>query len=156
MDSGGLSDSGDVQTVRLRDGRVLAYAEAGASQGVPVVSWFDDESVPRADRELVARPEDRNRIAESVREALRAGIDGYVQDELILTARPWGFRAEQIAVSAYLWHGELDTFAPVGGARYLARVIPGCRARFFADEAHMISLRHGEDVLRALVEASSA
>jgi pimeloyl-ACP methyl ester carboxylesterase len=118
--------------------------------------WFEDESVPTADRVLVGRPEDRAWMVESLREALRSGFDGYVQDELILTVRPWGFGAEQIEVPAYLWHGELDTFAPIGGARYLARVIPRCRAWFFADEAHMIARRHGEEILRALVEASSA
>jgi pimeloyl-ACP methyl ester carboxylesterase len=118
--------------------------------------WFDNESVPIADRTLMTRPEDRTQMAASLREALRPGTEGYVQDELILTVRPWGFGAEQIAVPAHLWHGEVDTLAPVGGARYLARVIPGCRARFFADEAHLISLRHGEEILRTLVEASSA
>lgn len=118
--------------------------------------WFDNESVPNADRTLVTRPEDRTHLVASLGEALRSGTDGYVQDELILTVRPWGFGAEQIAVPAYLWHGELDTLAPVGGARYLARVIPGCWARFFADEGHMISLRHGEEILRTLVEAYSA
>ena len=89
--------------------------------------WFDNESVPSADRTLVTRPEDRGRMVATLREAVRSGTEGYVQDELILTVRPWGFGAEQIAVPAYLWHGELDTLAPVGGARYLARVIPGCR-----------------------------
>jgi pimeloyl-ACP methyl ester carboxylesterase len=117
--------------------------------------WFDNDSVPDADRVLATRPEDRGRMVASLREALRPGTDGYVQDELILTVRPWGFGAEQIALPAYLWHGELDTLAPVGGAQYLARVIPGCRARFFAEEAHMISFRHGEEILRTLVEASS-
>jgi pimeloyl-ACP methyl ester carboxylesterase len=117
--------------------------------------WFDNDSVPSADRTLMTRPEDRAHMLTSLQESLRPGIEGYVQDELILTVRPWGFRAEQIAVPAHLWHGELDPLAPVGGARYLARVIPGCRARFFADEAHMISLRHGEEILRALVEASA-
>jgi pimeloyl-ACP methyl ester carboxylesterase len=118
--------------------------------------WFDNETVPSADRTLVTSSEERGRMITSLRESLRPGTDGYVQDELILTVQPWGFGADQIGVPAYLWHGELDTLAPVGGARYLARAIPGCRARFFADEGHMISLRHGEEILRTLVQACSA
>jgi pimeloyl-ACP methyl ester carboxylesterase len=117
--------------------------------------WFDNESVPSADRALVTRAEDRMQMLASLREALRSGIEGYVQDELILTVRPWGFAAEQIAVPTHLWHGELDTLAPVGGARYLARVIPGCEAQFYANEGHLISFRHGEEILRTLIEASS-
>lgn len=118
--------------------------------------WFDNDSVPPADRTLMTRPGERAHAVASLREALRSGTEGYVQDELILTVRPWGFGAEQIAVPAYLWHGELDTLAPVGGGRYLARIIPGCQARFLADEAHLISPRHGEEILRTLVEASGA
>lgn len=143
----------------------LAHAREECAQDAEMVErdpaewlryWFDNESVPRADRRLITRAEERTRLAESLREALRSGTEGYVQDELLLTVRPWGFSAEEIAVPAYLWHGELDTFAPVGGARYLARAIPGCQARFFADEAHLIFLRHGEEILRSLVEAGSA
>jgi pimeloyl-ACP methyl ester carboxylesterase len=116
--------------------------------------WFEGDAMPSADRELAKRPEHRLGMMQSLREALRGGIEGYVQDELILTVRSWGFRPAEITVPASIWHGERDTLAPVEGARYLARVIPGCRARFFPDEGHMISLRHGDEILRSLVDAS--
>ena len=131
--------------------------DAEMAEGDPadwVRYWFESESTPSADRELVTQGEQRADMVAALREALRSGIDGYVQDELILTVRPWGFRPEEITVPAYLWHGERDTLAPAAGARYLARLIPGCRACFFRDEAHMISQRHGEEILRTLVEAS--
>ncbi len=114
--------------------------------------WFENEDMPEADRELVARPDVRAWSLASLKEALRGGIEGYIQDELVLTVRPWGFRAEEIGVPTHIWHGERDTLAPVGGAHYLAAVIPGSRARFFAEEGHNISGRHGEEILRALAD----
>jgi pimeloyl-ACP methyl ester carboxylesterase len=124
--------------------------------GAWVRFWFESDDVPSADRDLVARPDVRALMLASLPEALRFGIDGYVQDELILTTRPWGFRPGEIKASTYLWHGELDNLAPVEAARYLSRTIPRCRAYFFADEGHMIAERHGEAILRTLVEASRA
>jgi pimeloyl-ACP methyl ester carboxylesterase len=114
--------------------------------------WFENDDMPEADRELAARPEVRAWSFASIEESLHGGIEGYVQDELVLTVRPWGFRAEEISVPTYIWHGERDTLAPVGGARYLAAVIPGSSARFFPEEGHGISGRHGEEILRALVD----
>ena len=108
----------------------LAHAREECEQDAQMVErdpaewlsyWFDNDSVPSADRVLMT-PETRIQVVESLKEALRPGIEGYVQDELILTVRPWGFGAEEIAVPSFLWHGELDVLAPVGGARYLARV----------------------------------
>jgi pimeloyl-ACP methyl ester carboxylesterase len=116
--------------------------------------WFLNEDMPEADRELAARPDVRAWSLASLQESLRGGIEGYVQDELVLTVRPWGFRPEEISVPAHIWHGERDTLAPVGGARYLAAVIPGCQARFFPEEGHNVSARHGEEILRALVSSA--
>ena len=113
--------------------------------------WFENEDMPDADRELAARPDVRAWSLASLEESLRGGIEGYVQDELVLTVRPWGFRAEAISVPTYIWHGERDTLAPVGGARYLAAVIPESSSRFFPEEGHSISIRHGEEIMRALV-----
>jgi pimeloyl-ACP methyl ester carboxylesterase len=116
--------------------------------------WFENEDMPEADRELAARPDVRASSLASLQEALRGGIEGYIQDELVLTVRPWGFRAEEIGVPTYIWHGERDTLAPVGGARYLAAVIPGSQARFFAEEGHNIAGRHDEEILQALVDSN--
>jgi pimeloyl-ACP methyl ester carboxylesterase len=116
--------------------------------------WFENEGMPEADRELAVRPDLRALSLASVQESLRGGIDGYVQDELILTVRPWGFRPEEISVATHVWHGERDTLAPVGGARYLAAAIPGCEARFFPEEGHNISARHGEEILETLVRSA--
>jgi pimeloyl-ACP methyl ester carboxylesterase len=118
-----------------------------------VAFWFDGEGVPAPDRAALWSPEVREHAKRRLREALRAGFDGYAQDELILTTVSWGFRVDEIRVPVYLWHGELDRLVPVESARYVARTIPNCSTRFLPDEGHMLTLRHADEILRTLVGA---
>lgn len=121
-----------------------------------VAFWFENDGMPAPDRAIYEAPERREHAKHQLREALRGGVDGYTQDELLITVRPWGFRLEEIGVPVYLWHGELDTLAPIEGARYAARTIPSCRPRFFANEGHMLTFRHSEEILGRLVETVRA
>ena len=110
--------------------------------------------MPAPDRAALSTPELREHTRHQLREALRAGWEGYAQDELIITTRPWGFRVDEIRVPVHLWHAELDRLVPVRSARYVVRTIPSCSARFLPDEGHMLTVRHAEEILRTLVEAS--
>src|SRR5581483_11797525 len=82
--------------------------------------WYDAAEMAEPDRALMGDPARREHSRDRLREALARGFEGYVQDELILTVRPWGFDVSEIRVATLLWHGELDTLAPPAGARYLA------------------------------------
>jgi pimeloyl-ACP methyl ester carboxylesterase len=73
-----------------------------------------------------------------IREALRAGPEGYAWD-LALATRPWGFPLEDIRIPVHIWHGELDVTTPIAMGRYLAAVIPGARARFLPNAGHFVS-----------------
>jgi pimeloyl-ACP methyl ester carboxylesterase len=112
--------------------------------------WYDTEGMPLADRALMQNHERRVHSHHQLRTALAGGWEGYAQDELILTTQPWGFRPDEIRVPTFLWHGELDTLVPPQSARYLARVIPNCSARFLPEEGHMLTARHSEEILRAV------
>jgi pimeloyl-ACP methyl ester carboxylesterase len=120
-----------------------------------VAYWFEREEGPSPDRALLETPELRTHVKDQVREALRAGVDGYTQDELIITVRPWGFRLGEIPGPVHLWHGELDTLVPIESARHVARTIPNCSARFFPDEGHLLAFGHSDEILRTLVEAAA-
>lgn len=70
------------------------------------------------------------------REALAAGLDGWVDDDLAIT-RPWGFDLARIRVPVLLLHGLQDRFVPPGHARWLAGRIPGVEARLLEEEGHL-------------------
>jgi pimeloyl-ACP methyl ester carboxylesterase len=108
---------------------------------------------PEPDRSLLQRPDVRDRFIACFREACREGPRGPAWD-MKLIARPWGFDLATVRVPVLLWHGERDGNAPVAHGRYLAGAIPGCRATFYPDEAHLsVPIHHHREILSALAGA---
>ena len=70
----------------------------------------------------------RNRVA--------VGPRGAVWD-MALLGQPWGFDLQAVDLPVALWHGERDRNVPVAHGRYLAGAVPGCRATFYAADAHL-------------------
>ncbi len=103
---------------------------------------------PPADVRWLSLPSVMGGAAETLREALRFGVKGYVEDIRAL-ARPWGFPLDGIRVPVRLWHGDLDTVVPLQHGRYLASVIPGATLRVCPGEAHMLLWNHLAEVLLA-------
>jgi len=59
-------------------------------------------------------------MAASLVEGFRQGARGAAYQGALF-GRPWGFKLEEIKFSPiFLWHGELDTEAPVTTARKMA------------------------------------
>ena len=75
-------------------------------------------------------------LAETIREALRPGPDGWLDDGLAQCA-PWGFEVGGIVVPVQIWHGEEDRFVPVDHGRWIGRRIPGAEAHIEAGEGHL-------------------
>lgn len=99
--------------------------------------WVDRLAriVSDRDKKILARPEIRDVLGESFREAVRSGSRGVAWD-VVLYSRCWEFRLEDISKPVYLWHGEGDTIVPVSLGRQAAGKIPHCRASFCPNEGH--------------------
>ena len=91
--------------------------------------------VPSSDREVFARPEVLANLQAAVREGLRQGVDGAVQD-LRLFTRPWNIGLADLDVQAVLWQGSDDTIVPPEAAYRLARSLPHCRLEVIEDAGH--------------------
>ena len=105
-----------------------------------------NEGVPPADRRWLSTPSVNKGAVQTLREALRPGVWGYVQDIRVL-ARPWGFALEDIQVPVQLWHGDQDRVIPLHHGRYLASVIPVATLRVCPGEAHMLMWNHLAEIL---------
>lgn len=135
--------------------------EAGATILSPLVRRFPgffvdhfNEDVPPADRRWLSMPSVNKDAAETLREAFRPGVWGYVQDIRVL-ARPWGFAPEDINVPVQLWHGDEDAVIPLHHGRYLATVIPGATLRICPGEGHMLMWNHVAEILMAVARVPS-
>ena len=71
--------------------------------------------------------------------------------EMEILARPWGFGLEEVRCEIHVWHGELDTSAPVAMAEYMRRTIPDCRLTLLPGEGHFLLFPRWREILGALV-----
>ncbi len=73
---------------------------------------------------------------DQIREALRDGVDGWVDDDFVFV-RPWGFEFGDISVPVQVWHGSQDQFVPVAHGRWLAERIPGAEEHVYDEDGHL-------------------
>jgi pimeloyl-ACP methyl ester carboxylesterase len=73
---------------------------------------------------------------DQVREALRDGVEGWVQDDIVFVM-PWGFELADISVPVQVWHGAQDQFVPVAHGRWLAERIPDAEEHVYAEDGHL-------------------
>jgi pimeloyl-ACP methyl ester carboxylesterase len=106
--------------------------------------------LPPADQEIVDRPAMHAMMLRAFREIFRRGGRGPAH-ELLLFARPWGFSVEDISVEVLLWHGDADKTVPISMGRYMAGVIPNCRATYYPNEGHFMAFDRMDEILGALV-----
>lgn len=92
--------------------------------------------LPAAEQAVLARPEVSRMLAAAYAEAIRPGLDGWVDDELALFRLPWGFDPATVAAPARLWHGDLDTVIPVAHAVWLAGRMPTATLVRGTESAH--------------------
>lgn len=75
-------------------------------------------------------------LAASFREALRTGVDGWLDDDLAF-CRPWGFELAELRVPVFLWQGDADLMVPFAHGQWLAEHLPGVRAHLLPGEGHL-------------------
>jgi pimeloyl-ACP methyl ester carboxylesterase len=94
-----------------------------------------DTLIPPVD-EAVLTGEFAEDLASEFRQALAAGVDGWLDDDLAFT-RPWGFELGAISVPTYLWQGSEDLMVPFAHGQWLAGHLPGVVAHLEQGEGHL-------------------
>jgi pimeloyl-ACP methyl ester carboxylesterase len=95
-------------------------------------------------------------LAAQLRDALREGVWGWLDDDLAFT-RPWGFDLAAVNVPVAIWQGGQDRMVPAAHGPWLAEHVPGAQAHFHERHGHisLVSDDYGE-VLDALAGLSGA
>jgi pimeloyl-ACP methyl ester carboxylesterase len=91
---------------------------------------------PPADQAIIADPGFHQMYVANFTEAGRQGLDAFAE-EVILAAKPWGFRLEDIRVPVRIWHGDLDNSTPPNMARGMAKKIPSSTLTILPGQGHM-------------------
>jgi pimeloyl-ACP methyl ester carboxylesterase len=91
--------------------------------------------VPPVD-EAVLTGEFAEDLASQFRQAISAGVDGWLDDDLAFTGS-WGFDLGAITVPTYVWQGSEDLMVPFAHGQWLAGRIPGVTAHLEQGEGHL-------------------
>jgi pimeloyl-ACP methyl ester carboxylesterase len=112
-------------------------AEAVALRSASVADLVKglDTLLPEIDRAVMTDEYGANLTA-NFAEALRLGVDGWLDDDLAFV-RPWGFAVADIAVPTFVWQGSEDLMVPFAHGQWLAGHIPGVTAHLEAGEGHL-------------------
>ena len=94
-----------------------------------------DTLLPDVDR-AVLTDEFGEDMATSFHEALRTGVDGWLDDDLAFT-KPWGFALSDIAIPTMLWQGSADLMVPFAHGQWLSSQLPGVSAHLEQGEGHL-------------------
>ena len=98
-------------------------------------------SFPPADRTVLTEWGPPDHALAFVREAMRQGTAGCVQDYRIF-GDPWGFALEEIRVPVDIWEGAEDDTGPPGYRAFLKRHIPQATVTVVPGEGHLSLLPH--------------
>lgn len=106
------------------------------------------------DQAVLQNPEVRRLLAQTAVESYRQGVEGNVEQALLLT-RNWGSPLATInGARLSLWHGMQDRIMPVAPARLLTQALPQYQAQFYPDTGYLSTLiTHAPDILQTLVAA---
>jgi len=129
----------------------------GEREGLTDVTAADvvtslDTLLPDVDR-AVLTGEFGEDLAANFREAVRTGVEGWLEDDLAFT-RSWGFGLDEIPVPVMIWQGSADLMVPFSHGQWLASRLPGASAHLEQGEGHLSVLLGALD--RMLDELVSA
>lgn len=91
--------------------------------------------LPDVDRAVIT-DETGEEVVANFAEALKHGVDGWVDDDLAFT-RDWGFDLADITVPVFVWQGSLDLMVPFAHGQWLAANVPGATPHLIDGQGHM-------------------
>jgi pimeloyl-ACP methyl ester carboxylesterase len=92
-------------------------------------------------------------VAAGFREAVRPGVDGWLDDDLAFV-RPWGFSLAEISAPTVIWQGSAD-LVRFGHGQWLASQLPTASVHLEEDEGHLsVALGKLDAMLDELVEVA--
>lgn len=90
--------------------------------------------LPPEDR-VVLTSEFAQDIATSFHDALRVGVDGWLDDDLAFDM-PWGFSLDEISIPTSIWQGSADLMVPFAHGAWLSTALPQAKAHLVVGEGH--------------------
>jgi pimeloyl-ACP methyl ester carboxylesterase len=106
---------------------------------------------PPADRRLLARPEIKAMFLDDLLNGSRKQLAAPFYD-IVVFARDWGFRLDEVKVPVRWWHGDADHIVPYAHGEHVVARLPDAEFYPMPGESHLGGLGRAEEILRTMIE----
>lgn len=110
---------------------------------------------PDGDRNLLSRPEFKAMFLDDLLNGSRRQLAAPFAD-IVVFARDWGFRLEDIKVPVRWWHGDADHIVPYAHGQHAVARIADAEMYTLPGESHLAGLGVPEDILTKILEVWDA
>ena len=105
---------------------------------------------PEGDRRLLARPEFKAMFLDDLLNGSRKQMAAPFAD-VVVFARDWGFRLEEVKVPVRWWHGDKDHIIPFEHGEHVVSLLPDAELYTLPGESHLAGLGYAEEILANLM-----
>jgi len=106
---------------------------------------------PEADRRLLVRPEFKAMFLDDLLNGSRKQLAAPFAD-VVVFARDWGFRLDEVNVPIRWWHGDRDHIVPFEHGQHVVSRLPDAQLTHLPGESHLAGLGRAEEILGTMVE----
>jgi pimeloyl-ACP methyl ester carboxylesterase len=108
------------------------------------------EAAPPSDKAVMEDPDWQRVLVQSVTEAFRPGVEGWVDEGIALNLE-WDFDVADVRCSVTWWHGDGDANAPLAPVHRLLERMRGVDLRVWTDAGHLEPYHRYEEILGELL-----
>jgi len=136
---------------RPRFSRTLLHCIASSWRTTPIVAtlWFAT-LLPRYDLGIVRRQSVASILSGTLRDAMRNGVAGVVSDFETLVS-DWEGMLRDVRAPTHIWHGDCDTYVPMGMAHMMHERIKGSTIRIVPGGGHFMIVDLLPEILGGLI-----
>ena len=115
----------------------------------PAVDLYGRVS-PEADRQVLARPEIKAMFLDDLLNGSRKQMAAPFAD-VVVFARDWGFRLDEVKVPVRWWHGDHDHIVPFEHGQHVVAKLPDVELYHLPGESHLAGLGRAEEILDTMI-----
>ncbi|MDZ4268721.1 MAG: alpha/beta hydrolase [Mycobacterium sp.] len=116
----------------------------------PVLYLYASVS-PEGDRRLLARPEFKAMFLDDLLNGSRRQLAAPFAD-VVVFARDWGFRLDEVKVPVRWWHGDKDHIVPYAHGEHVVAMLPDAELYPLPGESHLGGLGQAEAIMTMMNE----
>jgi pimeloyl-ACP methyl ester carboxylesterase len=106
---------------------------------------------PEGDRRLLVRPEFKAMFLDDLLNGARKQMAAPFAD-VIVFAKDWGFRLDQVKIPVRWWHGDRDHIVPFAHGQHVVSRMPDAELYTLRGESHLAGLGFAEQILHTMTK----